>query len=737
MKKKMNFSAKSIINQLAKKIVNEKTAFFVGAGISLDSGAPSGKSIVHGVVDGLFEGKNHIWPEGIDDEKSWQELKDICIEKSRPETLFNHIEICAEKSMRPEEIPVIDELFSFMNQLEPSFVHFLLGYWVQQGLVKHILCLNYDRLIEIACKDRRCELDVYHTGEDYAKLAKEGYSNSPGIYKFHGSLLEDNAEKAEKSIDVIEDNEQKESLQMAIKHIIPFDPNKATCIKWFMENRSIVFLGCSGSDDFDLTPIFMAHEATHSFYWIHYQEDEGVDNIQVLDFNEDMLALWKKKKNPLFKPGNIILNQNKMKKQKDIRKESHYLIGANTRTFLKELCKATDTLNNSKEEPFEPFEKRNPIIQNELFSPDFENILSTWMGNIPSEVKDLALALLLLDYGFRQESLKLFLHLTNKQKNIAPSIYYEAQIVKGRTLHEIRKFKEALDTFTALESALNSPVDQMHAEFLCRTFKRRGFLYRDMASGKKNEEERNRYLNLAEKMFQRWEETLTAKKELFKDPDDYNSFFYESQRDKAWVLRDKGMLQEALDLMKLCRFPDLYNQAKVNIDAGWFALDEAKRRYFKKLDKYDEFIRKAKSYFETAIDYAEKGAYLDIKAQCYRSLPNVYAFEALLINSGKKEDENIKESLRKKAHDSLKKSLELFEQLGVENEKAIAMQEEALHYYAFGNKKKAEEEIDKAVQELEKSQDISRLEKARKIQYDIKHKHYVIHFIEMLDHLFV
>jgi len=683
-----------MIGHLADEIIGRKVVFFVGAGISIASGAPSGKDIVDGVVKHLFEAKENLWTDRKE-LKEYRLLKKEFLERARPETLFNYIELYREKASGKDKIPIIDQLFEGLKELEPSYIHHFIAALIKKKYVAHILCLNYDRLIEEACKQKSMGINLYHTIEDFKGLSSKNYKGGPAIYKFHGSL----------SIS----GEKTGTLQMAVRQVIPFDPGKADCIKWFMNNKSFVFLGCSGNDDFDITPILLDNEANGTFYWIDHHTDP---KIELSNVDKDRLSKSEK----------IIYEQQKKTKVIGEKNRIHYHISANTGQFIEALVRKIE------QKYVTTFEIENkPTVASK-----FEKELDSWMKLIPKGVKDLALANLLVDYGYREEALVILRDIS--EKKIDPHLFYEAVVLTGQTLHETKKYGEAIETFIDFETRLKPSRSKNDVLFLCRSFKRRGFIYRDMAYDVEDREVKKGLWKLAEEIFDKWKTTLEGKKHLFPNQEEYESNLYEAERDKAWALRDQGKLVEALQLMDVNKFPDVYNKAKVCIDAGWFALDEAKRRYFNDINCYKDFLEKAESFFHDAIKYADRGGYVEIKAQCYRSLPNIYQFK-YLINENMAEE--TKKELKKEAEKSLSKSFELFEELGIENERAITLQEEALLCYAFGEIKKASQKIDDAAKRLKSSRVQSQLWKTKKIKEDIcAQKPYKVHFREMSEYLF-
>ena len=681
----MELSIKEVIKRTAKEIFNNEVIFFVGAGISKPSGAPLANEIVDGVINHLFE--HHRTTLG----KKYGELKNICLSESRPETLFNYIETYRAKAADATIDNSIDDLFSSIKDLKPTYFHWFLAILLGTGFVKSIITLNYDTLIEKACKEIiGREPKVYSKPEHFESFERE-VENEILLLKMHGSLS----------------TTDEQPLQLAIRQLIPLDPRKAQAINWFIKNKSFVFLGCSGNDDFDFTPIFVSEQANKTFYWINHQTASVINPSR---------------QNQLYYPKSVRIITEQNNNSKDAR---HYHITMNTKDFIHELASLIEQEAREHNKAFPQLEDHE---EHEYHVEGFSGKLDDWMNNLPVPLKNLVLANILKDMGFRDSAVEVLK--TNIDSEHFPLLFFESRILECLILHEMGRFDEAIFNFEKLEKRLSHLTDKNNILFLCRTYKQRAFVYRDMALRETNESSKAMFWEQSKLMFDKWEQKiLFIKNDL--EYDEYQSNLYEVNRDKAWLLRDQGRLVEAIELMQVERFPDIYNRAKVCIDAGWFNLDEAKRRHLKKMDDFMNFAHNAEELFKQAIKFAEAGGYVDIKAQSLRSLSHVYLFQAVVgSQAGNLED------LQGKAEESLTESLRLYDALGIKDEYAVTLQDLALFYNAINEPLKASEYIKNAVKILEETKLSHGLLKAREIKDSIENgRPYMWYLVEMIAYL--
>jgi NAD-dependent SIR2 family protein deacetylase len=687
---------KEVISRLVEQIKQNNVVFFVGAGISIPSGAPSAKDIIEKAVEKIFDISIDL------SKKEIEKLRELCLKKARPETFFNYYELYREKTKDISKIKKIDEMFEYFKKLEPTYLHHSLASLVKAGFVKNIICLNYDQLIEKACEALGQTLRVYYTREDFEDYFDNSIENvEPAIFKIHGSLSE----------------EKKESLQMAIGQLIPFDPNKAELIKKFMREKSFVFIGYSGNDDFDVTPILLDHAAKKTFYWVNHEDGR---EIQLMGCKNSSVS-----SNPL----KIICEQNK-------KACKHYYITGDTKTFIKEII---GQINKDPHDGINGFDHYS--TKGEIQGERAKVFDEAGGEGFPDVLKKLILTHLLMDYGYYREALKVTKSGINKEEDLY--LYFENQLLKNRIFRKLGIYGHSIFELEKLENEITLelrkeeyPKSKEYIGFLCSIYKNLAFIYRDMAKDEESEEKKNQLWQKSLEMFDIWHKKLKEAKFVF-DYEQFQSNFYEVECDRAWLLRDQGKLNEAIKLMAVEYFPDLYNKSKACIDIGWFFLDEAKRRYLKKINGYEDYLENAQKYFNTALSLADKGGYVEIKARGLRDLSHVFLFRAVIGKYGmEKKSRQEAEQMKRDAEINLNTSANLYNLLGLENQKAVTKQDQALYFYALDENKKAKKLIKEALDILKESGVKRDIKKAEEIQQNIKNgKPYVWYLIEALNYL--
>ena len=690
---------KEVISRLVEQIKQNNVVFFVGAGISIPSGAPSAKDIIEKAVEKIFDISIDL------SKKEIEKLRELCLKKARPETFFNYYELYREKTKDGSKIKKIDEMFEYFKKLEPTYLHHSLASLVKAGFVKNIICLNYDQLIEKACEALGQTPRVYYTREDFEDYFDNSIENvEPAIFKIHGSLSE----------------EKKESLQMAIGQLIPFDPNKAELIKKFMGEKSFVFIGYSGNDDFDVTPILLDHAAKKTFYWVNHEDGR---EIQLMGCKNSSVS-----SNPL----KIICEQNK----NAVGPRKHYYITGDTKTFIKEII---GQINKDRHDGINCFD-HHPT-KGEIPGEGAKVFDEAGGEGFPDVLKRLILTHLLMDYGYYREALKVTKSGINKEEDLY--LYFENQLLKNRIFRKLGIYGHSIFELEKLENEITLelrkeeyPKSKEYIGFLCSIYKNLAFIYRDMAKDEESEEKKNQLWQKSLEMFDIWHKKLKEAKFVF-DYEQFQSNFYEVECDRAWLLRDQGKLNEAIKLMAVEYFPDLYNKSKACIDIGWFFLDEAKRRYLKKINGYEDYLENAQKYFNTALSLADKGGYVEIKARGLRDLSHISLFRAVIGKYGmEKKSGQEAEQMKRDAEINLNTSANLYNLLGLENQKAVTKQDQALYFYALDENKKAKKLIKEALDILKESGVKRDIKKAEEIQQNIKNgKPYVWYLIEALNYL--
>lgn len=266
----------------------KKIVFFVGAGISVPSGAPDFRELNKGVIQTLV---NDVLEElgGKDSEEKKEDCKSF--EDIRPEVMY-------QIAMDELGLEVLYSL-EMLEGYEPNYYHYFLAEAIKRG--NWIFTTNVDNLIEEACKRREVDFKTFY-GRDTDKDFKEylQYINSGNIsggciFKLHGSIEED--KKGE---------EKYKTIRVSLRQIGEglFGPRKEV-LQYFLKEFNFWFIGYSCRDDFSVFPVLSDTKSDKDIFWSQY--DEGPLSLCIPE--EDRL-LWEKEKEenkPLDEERNLSL----------------------------------------------------------------------------------------------------------------------------------------------------------------------------------------------------------------------------------------------------------------------------------------------------------------------------------------------------------------------------------------------------------------------------------------------
>ena len=163
------------INNIIKKIKEniETTAFFVGAGISKNSGLPDFVEFNKKILQLTTESEQNKIIESLRPEVILQSMKDELGINS-----MSCLEIFRDDS------------------LNPNLNHIVLSMMLRMGA--RVITTNWDDLIEKACRNNDIPYRVIHTEEQYKEIMNKkpwNFSNRPvHIFKIHGDIERKNTE---------------------------------------------------------------------------------------------------------------------------------------------------------------------------------------------------------------------------------------------------------------------------------------------------------------------------------------------------------------------------------------------------------------------------------------------------------------------------------------------------------------------------------------------------------------
>jgi len=299
---------------------DSKLTFLAGAGCSIDppSCLPAGRAMMDAIIDytcAEFE------IEGI------KKLKNL-----RFEAL---VEIVRENL--DKELKIID-YYGLCDK--PNTQHFFLAEMIKNG--QFVMTTNFDFLIEYALRQLGVPDDdiiPVITREDFVEYQDPYEQLEKGkkiVYKIHGSTKNIITEKPTRdsliaTIQAFGSNKEGEN-------VFQLESFKQPAFANITENRSLVIVGYSGSDDFDIVPTLQVLKNLNNIIWINYvQDDEGKELIyeitaDVIDNTEE-----------LDKVDQILVEIKRMNNKVPV-----YKVNANTHRIVNEIFDAKPKLSSEK-----------------------------------------------------------------------------------------------------------------------------------------------------------------------------------------------------------------------------------------------------------------------------------------------------------------------------------------------------------------------------------------------------
>ncbi len=257
---------------------NPKLTYLVGAGCSIDppSCLPAGRGMMESII------KFACAEAEIE--------KVLGLEDLRFETLVEII-----RDLLDDDLKLID----YYEQCEqPNLQHFFLAEMIMKG--HFVMTTNFDFLIEHALlkagvpKRQICPVITktdFEKFQDPNKLLQKGIK---GVYKIHGSTKniisgEDTRSSLIATIQAFGTN--KEGL-----NVFQIEPFKMPFFYNISKGRTLIIMGYSGSDDFDIVPTLISLKNLNSLIWIyHVPNIEGSEKITEfeVDLNQDLNQISK------------------------------------------------------------------------------------------------------------------------------------------------------------------------------------------------------------------------------------------------------------------------------------------------------------------------------------------------------------------------------------------------------------------------------------------------------------
>jgi len=251
-----NLSIRDLLND------DVKLTFLVGAGCSVDSPSclPAGRKMIEDIVKYTCA------------ESEIQKI--LALEELRFEQLVEIVRDQLDKDLK-----IID----YYGQCDkPNLQHFFLAKMIKNG--HFVMTTNFDFLIEYALQQSGVpnkEIIPVITRDDFQKYCQPGGLLKEGkkaIYKVHGSTK-----------NIISSENTKDSLVATIQafgsnkegeNVFQVEPFKRPLFDNISSGRSLVVMGYSGSDDFDIVPTLMVLKNLKNIVWINFiQDDGGIERI--------------------------------------------------------------------------------------------------------------------------------------------------------------------------------------------------------------------------------------------------------------------------------------------------------------------------------------------------------------------------------------------------------------------------------------------------------------------------
>jgi len=231
-----------VIGRLKEAFDSKKMGFFVGAGISAESGLPNFKGLSEKVIR-LATG----------DKLSNEQYKSLS-ENIRPEVV---LQIAVEE--------LGSEVLECMNMLvgsKPNANHFLLAEALRRG--NWVFTTNVDNLIEEACRlngveVNRCYDDPHF--EEFDNWLRRPQTMPNGyIFKLHGTIEGTKA-----------GDERFKTILVALRQVgRGLSEPKRRILEYFLRNFDFWFMGYSCLDDFSVVPVLLGTESRKTPYWFAF-----------------------------------------------------------------------------------------------------------------------------------------------------------------------------------------------------------------------------------------------------------------------------------------------------------------------------------------------------------------------------------------------------------------------------------------------------------------------------------
>ncbi len=314
-----------LTNLTIKEIFAEepKLTFLVGAGCSMD--APSCLPVGYPMMEAIVK---YTCAES--------EVKKILdMEELRFEALVELVRDRLDPNLK------IIDFYGLCDK--PNVQHFFLAEMIKKG--NFVITTNFDFLIEHALLQSdvpKDEIKVLITKNDFEKfnnpydLFEQGKKT---LYKIHGSTQ-----------NTITGEETRDSLIATIQafgsnkeglNVFQVEPFKRKLFDNISGGRSLVVMGYSGSDDFDIVPTLKVLKNLRNVIWINYAKDIKMNEEKIYEIDDITSQSLENLDKNLKKVSKILLEIWRMNYVNHV-----YLINVNTMSMVKELLEIKPKLSS-------------------------------------------------------------------------------------------------------------------------------------------------------------------------------------------------------------------------------------------------------------------------------------------------------------------------------------------------------------------------------------------------------
>jgi len=304
-------------------------------------------------------------------------------------------------------------------------------------MIKHgnfVMTTNFDYLIEYALNHSGIPLEEIVpviTKEDFEKFANPYEQLNQGkksIYKLHGSTKnfatqENTRDSLVATIQAFGSNKQGEN-------VFQLEPFKRPLFENITKDRSLVVMGYSGSDDFDIVPTLKILKNVQNIIWINYTHNLEMGKEQIYEINDNTFQSLDKLEMNLKKVAQILFEIWQGKNINQI-----YLVNVNTDKMVEGLLDIKPNISN----------ENFSLDLNEYLYKIYQNIIEVTQHYIPNRIYR-ALDM----YSNVIESSEEILQIANEKKYniwkaIALNDIAEVLINQGKYSEALKSLEEAID----------------------------------------------------------------------------------------------------------------------------------------------------------------------------------------------------------------------------------------------------------------------------------------------------